>query len=78
MLLPRTHVLHSSAACLLQSILKHEGPRGLYRGLLASLCGIIPYSGTDLTVFSLLKVSVMFEWLGTNCTTPLDNFAGLL
>lgn len=40
----------------LQSILKHEGPRGLYRGLLASLCGIVPYSGTDLTVYSILKV----------------------
>jgi solute carrier family 25 (mitochondrial phosphate transporter), member 23/24/25/41 len=39
-----------------RSIVTHEGPRRLYRGMLASLIGIIPYSGTDLTVFSLLKV----------------------
>jgi solute carrier family 25 phosphate transporter 23/24/25/41 len=37
------------------NIIRHEGPRALYKGLLASVVGIIPYSGVDLTVFSLLK-----------------------
>ena len=44
-----------SLSSLCQSILQREGPRGLYRGLFASLVGIVPYSGTDLTVFSMLK-----------------------
>lgn len=38
-----------------RSVLQGEGPRGLYRGLSASLVGMLPYSGVDLTVFSLLK-----------------------
>jgi solute carrier family 25 (mitochondrial phosphate transporter), member 23/24/25/41 len=40
----------------LTSIVRNEGPTRLYRGLVASLLGIVPYSGTDLTVFSMLKV----------------------
>jgi hypothetical protein len=34
---------------------QHEGPRALYRGMLASIVGIIPYSGVDLALYSLLK-----------------------
>ena len=36
-------------------ILRHESPTAMYRGLGASLAGIVPYSGVDLTVYSLLK-----------------------
>ena len=32
-----------------------EGVRGLYRGLGASLCGIVPYAATDMGVFFTLK-----------------------
>ncbi|XP_024377247.1 calcium-dependent mitochondrial ATP-magnesium/phosphate carrier protein 3 [Physcomitrium patens] len=37
-------------------ILIHEGPRALYRGLLPSLLGIIPYAGIDLTTYETLKI----------------------
>lgn len=36
-------------------ISKYEGPFALYRGLSASLLGIIPYSGVDFTIYSILK-----------------------
>lgn len=50
----------------LTSILRNEGPLALFKGkshqtvshtagLTPSLCGIVPYAGVDLTVFSMLK-----------------------
>lgn len=45
---------HNLVHCMSATVSK-EGPRALYRGMLASLIGIVPYSGVDLTVFSLLK-----------------------
>lgn len=39
----------------LKSIWVREGPRSMYRGMGASLLGIIPYSGTELMTFSLLR-----------------------
>lgn len=40
----------------------HEGPKGLFRGLGASLGGIVPYAGVDLSVFFTLKET----WLAKN------------
>ncbi len=34
---------------------RNEGPMGLYRGLGASVAGVLPYAGIDLAVYSLLK-----------------------
>jgi Ca2+-binding EF-hand superfamily protein len=39
----------------LTRIARDEGPRALFRGLGASVIGIVPYSGTELMVYSLLK-----------------------
>lgn len=39
----------------LAHILKTEGVPGLFRGLLPSLCGIVPYIGIDFAVYDVLK-----------------------
>lgn len=39
----------------LGSTLRKEGLRALYRGLSASLTGIVPYAGTELTIITLLN-----------------------
>jgi len=39
----------------LYKVYKNEGPKALFRGLGASLSGIIPYAGVDLSVFFTLK-----------------------
>jgi len=36
-------------------IVRKEGPTSLYRGLLPSLLGIVPYAGVDLCIYSFLK-----------------------
>lgn len=36
--------------------------KGLFRGLPASLMGIVPYSGTDLAMFYTLKA----RWMAAN------------
>ena len=51
------------ADCFLQ-ILRHEGPRGLYRGLTPSIVGIIPYAGIDLAIY---EVSACMHMVNT-CT----------
>ncbi|KAL1519279.1 hypothetical protein AB1Y20_022808 [Prymnesium parvum] len=43
--------------CVLQTV-RHEGLRGLTRGLGASLIGIIPFSAIDLALFNAMKDSV--------------------
>ena len=40
--------------CVLQTV-RDEGPRGLTKGLGASLVGIIPFSALDLALFNALK-----------------------
>ncbi|KAI3455199.1 hypothetical protein Pfo_011862 [Paulownia fortunei] len=40
---------------LSKDIWVQEGPRALYRGLIPSLLGIIPYAGIDLTAYETLK-----------------------
>jgi len=39
----------------LAGVYKEGGARALYRGLAPSLCGMVPYAGVDLAVYSLLK-----------------------
>jgi solute carrier family 25 phosphate transporter 23/24/25/41 len=39
-----------------RDILANEGPRALFRGLLPSLLGIIPYAGIDLATYETLKI----------------------
>ena len=39
----------------LRKLVKAGGLRSVYTGLSASITGIIPYSGVDLTVYSLLR-----------------------
>ena len=48
---------YKSIAHCARTIVHQEGPRALYRGMLASIIGIIPYAGTDLTVYTFLKES---------------------
>lgn len=40
---------------VITSVIKEEGPLGLYKGMLPSLVGIIPYAGVDLAIYSTLK-----------------------
>jgi len=40
---------------LAKDIWVHEGPRALYRGLLPSLLGMIPYAGIDLAAYETFK-----------------------
>ncbi|KAJ7536539.1 hypothetical protein O6H91_12G073100 [Diphasiastrum complanatum] len=40
---------------LLKEILTQEGPKALFKGLLPSLIGIIPYAGIDLAAYETLK-----------------------
>jgi solute carrier family 25 phosphate transporter 23/24/25/41 len=44
----------SIAACV-RATVKHEGPTALYKGLAASLVGIVPFSAVDLALYSTLK-----------------------
>lgn len=43
---------------------RQEGLRGLYRGITATIVGIMPYMGTQFMVYGGLK-SQMQEWFGT-------------
>ena len=39
----------------MQSIVQRKGVGGLYKGLTASVMGIIPYAGVDLAVYNTIK-----------------------
>lgn len=43
-------------------LLRVDGLKGLFRGLPASLMGIVPYSGTDLAMFYTLRA----RWMAAN------------
>jgi solute carrier family 25 phosphate transporter 23/24/25/41 len=49
--------LYSGIGGCFKKIVGVEGPASLYRGLLASNLGIIPYAGVDLAVYGTLKAS---------------------
>jgi len=46
---------YANIAHMVMSVRQREGWRALYRGMGASIMGIVPYSGTELMVFSLLR-----------------------
>lgn len=50
---------------------RDNGMRGLFRGLPASLMGIVPYSGTDLAMFYTLKA----RWMAANPDAKVIWFA---
>ena len=53
---------YTSIANCINTIIKKEGPKALYKGLGASNIGIIPYAGVDLAMYGTLKAS----WLKRN------------
>lgn len=38
---------------------RQEGPASLYRGLVPSMCGILPYAGVDIVLFETLKQELL-------------------
>mmetsp|Transcript_5115 Transcript_5115/g.15495 ORF Transcript_5115/g.15495 Transcript_5115/m.15495 type:complete len:395 (+) Transcript_5115:101-1285(+) len=56
----------------LAHILKTEGVRGLFRGLLPSLCGIVPYIGIDFAMFDLAKRTCRQHGWGLDARNPHD------
>ncbi len=47
-----------------RKVLKYEGMRSFYRGLLPSMMGILPYAGVDITVFEMLKERLLDDYDG--------------
>ena len=45
-------------------IVRLEGFKGLYRGVGASMAGIVPYAGTDIAVFEVLKKELLAHYQG--------------
>mmetsp|Transcript_31623 Transcript_31623/g.97746 ORF Transcript_31623/g.97746 Transcript_31623/m.97746 type:complete len:328 (-) Transcript_31623:212-1195(-) len=61
-----------------RQIVAAEGVRGLYRGILPSLCGIVPYIGIDFAVFDVLKRKCAARGVGVDSrgdVTPLAKVA---
>lgn len=52
---PGHPLAYEGLAHCLQSTLQHEGWRGLYRGLLASMMGVGPYLGISFTMYDELQ-----------------------
>jgi len=46
----------------LSSTVKAEGFFALFRGLVPSVIGVVPYAGVDLAVYSLLKEQWAHRW----------------
>ncbi len=44
---------YSSAIDCINKIIKNEGIRAFYKGYLPNILGIIPYAGTDLTIYEV-------------------------
>ena len=38
----------------MSNVVKSEGPLALYKGMLPSLIGIIPYAGIDLAIYEVI------------------------
>ena len=53
-------------------IARTEGFRGMYRGLIPSLCGIIPYIGIDMMVYHQLKHRAIDAHIGLDPSRPHD------
>lgn len=54
----------------LNHIAKVEGIRGLFRGLMPSLCGIVPYIGIDFAVFDWAKRTCRQNGWGLDASNP--------
>ncbi|KAL1123254.1 hypothetical protein AAG570_002340 [Ranatra chinensis] len=60
------------------SIFRHEGGfRGLYRGFVPTLCGMVPYAGLSFYFFELLKMCCMKYAPQFTCTPSSRNTGGL-
>jgi len=46
------------------ALVRAEGPRGLFRGLAPSLCGIVPYIGIDFALFDAGKRACVARGVG--------------
>ena len=44
-----------------RKVIKNEGPRGLYRGLVPQLVGVSPEKAIKLTVFNLFLQDISFQ-----------------
>ena len=44
-----------------QGIIRQHGYSGLYKGLTASLIGILPYTGIDLAIYSHLRERYIYQ-----------------
>ncbi len=58
---------------LSRDIVMLEGPRALYRGLIPSLLGMVPYAGIDLATYDTLK-SLSRQYLAKD-TGTLTSFS---
>lgn len=65
-------ILHAAT-----SIFKEEGVRGLYRGFLPTLCGMIPYAGFSFYCFEMLKLFSVKYIPELTCTPSSINTGGL-
>ena len=45
----------------MSTVVKSEGPLALYKGMLPSLIGIIPYAGIDLAIYEVINNLLVFE-----------------
>lgn len=59
----------SSMADALASAVIAHGPTALYKGLVASVVGVIPYAGTDLAVYTFLRDSYIDRHPGQPLST---------
>lgn len=56
--------MYSGIVDCARKVLAQEGARSFYRGLVPSMMGILPYAGVDITVFEMLKESLLDEYDG--------------
>lgn len=55
--------VYTSILDVFRKTIKNEGWIGLYRGMFASMLGIIPYSGVELMVYSYLTVFFLYIYI---------------
>jgi len=67
------HEYRGMVHCLV-SCVRYEGWKSLYRGLSASLAGIIPYAAVDLTIYSALREIADARYEASGGTPPLVTF----
>ncbi|XP_014246773.1 graves disease carrier protein isoform X2 [Cimex lectularius] len=69
-----TGIIHAAT-----SIFQHEGGiKGLYRGFVPTLCGMIPYAGLSFYCFEMLKLCCMKYIPDLTCVPSSNNTGGLV